>query len=119
MEIIDRFINRQKVKRKEIGILAASALLVASKYEDIYPPNLSEIMRFLNPSDKQTVTRDDIIDMESRILEVLGFAFTFPTSYRFMQRYARIVGLDDTGVSLATYLLQSALCDTEMKNVKP
>jgi cyclin B len=59
--------------------VGVSALLIASKYEEIYPPDTKD---FVYMTDNAYV-KDDVIRMEFEILSMLSFDVTFPTPYRF------------------------------------
>lgn len=52
--------------------------------------------------------------MEFLILSALSFDLTFPTSYRFLERYNRILGDDPHVMSLALFLMELALIDVRM-----
>jgi len=36
--IIDRYLSKEQVKRQHLQLVGVTAMLIASKYEDIYPP---------------------------------------------------------------------------------
>ena len=61
----------------------AAAMLIASKYEEIYPPTLKD---FLTVSENK-FTKAQVIEMEQSILSTLGFKLTAPSAYRFLQRF--------------------------------
>ncbi len=67
-----------------------TALLIASKYEEIYPPELKD---FVFITDK-AYTKEDVLQMEYQILNILSFDITFPTTHRFIERYMKLVGDD-------------------------
>lgn len=50
-------------------------MLIASKYEEIYPP---EIKDFVYITDR-AYTRDEILEMEAKILRTLEFNVTSPS----------------------------------------
>ena len=39
ISIIDRYLSVEQVKRQYLQLVGVTAMLIASKYEDIYPPN--------------------------------------------------------------------------------
>lgn len=43
-------------------------------------------------------TKQDVIQMEYTILSTLSFDITFPTSFRFLERFTKLMG-DDTIVN--------------------
>jgi hypothetical protein len=52
--------------------------------------------------------------MEFHILNTLGFDVTFPTSYRFLERYMKILGGDQNAMNFAQFLIELALVDISM-----
>lgn len=59
-------------------------MLIASKYEEIYPP---EVKDFVYVTDR-AYTKNEILDMEGKILSLLTFHLTTPSSLRFLERYS-------------------------------
>lgn len=66
--------------------LGITALHIAGKYEEIYPPELKQILRVTD----NAVSKDEVLALEFKILQTLDFNVTFPSILRFMERYARI-----------------------------
>lgn len=44
VNLIDRFIDRKHVSREELQLVGSSAMFIASKYEEIYPPELNDFV---------------------------------------------------------------------------
>ncbi len=42
--IIDRFLSVQHIRKAQLQILGLTALLIATKYEEIYPPDLRDLL---------------------------------------------------------------------------
>jgi len=57
--------------------------------------------------------------MEFRILSLLDFNMTFPTIYRFIERYSRIAQASEKTFTLAQYFTDSALLDCTLMKEKP
>ena len=64
VNIIDRFLEKTVVTRKELQVIGIAALLIASKYEEIYPPQIKDYIRVTD----KTLTREEILAMEYRML---------------------------------------------------
>lgn len=63
--IIDRYLATDfSLKKSELQILATTALHVAGKYEEIYPPDLKYLLAVTNGK----VTKKDVLEMEFRVL---------------------------------------------------
>lgn len=103
--LIDRFLERRAVKRTKLQLVGCTAMLLASKYEEIYAP---EVRDFVYISDK-AYTHDQILAMESIMLNTLKFNMTVPSSLRFTQRFLKVVNSDTTFDFLVMYILESHL----------
>merc|ERR1712179_125697 len=77
-------------------------MLIASKYEEIYAP---EVCDFVYISDR-AYNREQILAMESIMLNTLGFHLTVPSSLRFGERFSKVSGLTERQVHLVHYLME-------------
>lgn len=102
---IDRFLERRQVSRTKLQLVGCAAMLVAAKYEEMYPP---EVRHFVFISDK-AYTKDQILSMEQIMLGALEFNLTVPTALRFLERWAKVARLNDSQKFLAHYLLELTL----------
>jgi cyclin B len=80
MNIMDRFISKYKVENAEFQLVGISSYLIASKYEDIYPPYVDELSQICN----FIYTTDEIIKKEYEILDGLNFDILYNSSYKFL-----------------------------------
>lgn len=44
VNVIDRFLEKQKVSKSRLQLVGVTALFIASKYEEIYPPELKDFV---------------------------------------------------------------------------
>ncbi|MBS2600094.1 cyclin, partial [Salmonella enterica subsp. enterica serovar Typhimurium] len=44
LAIMDRFLQNQPVSRKKLQLVAVTAMLLASKYEEMYPPAIGDFV---------------------------------------------------------------------------
>jgi S-adenosylmethionine hydrolase len=59
--IIDKFLAiSTNISKQELQILGITALLVAGKYEEIYPPDLKTILKVIN----NVRTKEEVLKME-------------------------------------------------------
>ncbi|XP_042470759.1 G2/mitotic-specific cyclin S13-7-like [Zingiber officinale] len=94
--IIDLYLSTEMTPRNELQLVGVSAMLIASKYEELWAPEVSD---FICIADR-TYTREQILRMEKRILDKLQWNLTVPTPYVFLVRFVK-----------------AAECDTEMNNM--
>ena len=72
--------SKKKITKSQLQLLCVTTLWVASKYEEIYPPELND---FLLVSENK-FTRAEIIKMEKDLLATMNFMITVPSSFRFL-----------------------------------
>ncbi|KAI4300917.1 hypothetical protein L6164_034243 [Bauhinia variegata] len=85
INIIDRFLAIKTVPRRELQLVGISAMLIASKYEEIWPPEVND---FVCLSDR-AYTHEQILVMEKIILGKLEWTLTVPTPYVFLVRFIK------------------------------
>jgi cyclin B len=110
VNIIDRYLEDSQVTRQKLQLVGVTAMLIACKYEEIYAPEIND---FVYVTDK-AYTREEILDMEGKILAKLKFNLTCPSSYRFLERYAKVHNVDERTLNLAKYLIELAMIEYKM-----
>jgi len=112
VNLIDRFLEARQVTRKNLQLVGVTAMLISSKYEEIWAP---EVRDFVYISDK-AYTREQILGMEKQMLNTLGFNLTQPTAFSFMARALKAAGCQfDKQVNMyAGYLAELALVENGM-----
>lgn len=112
VNLIDRFLEIKQVTRRNLQLVGVTAMLIASKYEEIWAP---EVRDFVYISDK-AYTREQILAMEKLMLNTLKFNLTLPTPYNFQARFlkAAAVTADKQVTMLSSYLLELSLVDATM-----
>lgn len=66
--------------------MGVTALLIATKYEEIYPPELKDLLSV----SENKFTRSEVLEMEKDMLLQLEFYVTSPTAYRFLERFRKL-----------------------------
>lgn len=56
--------------------------------------------------------------MEIQVLKIIDFELSFPLSYRFLRRYARVAKLPMDVLTLARYILEASLMDYDLIDEK-
>jgi len=115
VNIIDRFLERQQVKRKRLQLVGVTGMMIAAKFEEIYPPEVSE---FVYITDK-AYTKDEVHQTELQMLTVLEFRVCGPTVAHFFERYQRILNCNETQIYLIRYVLELALLDIKVLRYSP
>nr|XP_043629142.1 G2/mitotic-specific cyclin S13-7-like isoform X2 [Erigeron canadensis] len=85
INIVDRYLSVRTVPRVEFQLVGISALLMACKYEEIWPPQVDDLIAISD----NAYCREQILAMEKAILGHLGWFLTVPTPYVFLVRYTK------------------------------
>ncbi|KAK1427470.1 hypothetical protein QVD17_16156 [Tagetes erecta] len=87
---IDRFLSVNVLNRQRLQLLGVSSMLIASKYEEITPPNTEDFCYITD----HTYTKQEIVKMEADVLKTLKFEMGNPTVKTFLRRFTRIAQED-------------------------
>ena len=90
--------------------MALAAMLIATKYEEIYPPLLKDFVYICD----RLFSASEILEMEKSILFELDFDIQLTSSYRFLERFAKHLKLDKVTFFLSQYMLELGLLDSKM-----
>lgn len=144
VNLIDRYLERIEVSRPKLQLVGVTCLLVASKYEEIYPPELRDLVYICD----RAYTRQDvrcrrsfargcmlvrsfslrcsffllisqILEMEESILKTLEYNITIPSAHVFLVRFLKAGHADKKIVQLSCYILDSTLQSYELLHYLP
>ncbi|OMO70593.1 hypothetical protein COLO4_28567 [Corchorus olitorius] len=109
---IDRFLSLNIINRQKLQLLGVASMLIASKYEEINPPNVEDFCYITD----NTYTKDEVVKMEADILKSLKFELGNPTVKTFLRRFTRVSQEDYKASSLQLeflgyYLAELSLLD--------
>ena len=90
-------------------------MLIACKYEEIVVPPIDH---FIEMTDN-AYTKDQVKIQEWKILHTLEYDLTFPSIYRFLERYAKLANCDGKTFMLAVYLCELTLLEVKMNRWLP
>ncbi|KAF9597804.1 hypothetical protein IFM89_021889 [Coptis chinensis] len=103
--IVDRYLSLKTTTRKELQLLGMSAMLIASKYEEIWAPEVND---FVCISDR-AYTHGQVLAMEKMILGKLEWRLTVPTPYVFLVRFIKAALSDEEMHHMVFFLAELAL----------
>lgn len=112
VNLIDRYLEKRSVNKKQLQLVGITAIFIAAKYEEIYPPRARD---FLLTADN-AYTKQHLIKMEVDMLKVSEFHITFPTPWRFIEKYPEC---SQSCKLLAEYILELGLIEYIMLRYKP
>merc|ERR1719357_2342696 len=99
---IDRFLSSMSVQRAKLQLVGTAAMFIASKYEEIYPPDVGEFVYITD----DTYNKRQVLRMEHLVLKVLKFSVSPPTAYFFVNHLAKMAGCTDKTTALAQFLAE-------------
>ncbi|EME30853.1 Cyclin-A2 [Galdieria sulphuraria] len=112
---IDRFLSRCSVSKKNLQLLGVVCLLVASKYEEKYPPHVDEFVYITD----NTYTKEEVLSMEMLVMKVLKFSFTAASSYQFASIFGSWGNLNEVVKSISFFLCDLSLVDFSLSKYLP
>jgi G2/mitotic-specific cyclin-B, other len=115
VNLIDRFLSLKNVSKSKLQLLGVTALFVASKYEEIYPPDADD---FINVT-ANSYSREDLFKMEKLLLITLEFNCTVASSFIFLERYTKIIKSNEKIKQMAHYFSELCLLEHVFLKYKP
>lgn len=107
VKLADYYFSKKNVPRSKLQLVAFVGYLLASKFEERWPPTFDDMI-YLS---ENVYTREHFIETEMSMLEVLDFDINIPTSYRYLRRYAKCIGMDMASLTCARFYLELSLVD--------
>ncbi|XP_041041283.1 G2/mitotic-specific cyclin-B1-like [Carcharodon carcharias] len=115
VSILDRFLQDNPVTKKNLQLVGITAMLVASKYEEIYPPEIGDFVIITD----EAYTSAQIRQMERLILKKLDFSLGKPLPLHFLRRASKVAEVSTEQHALAKYLMELTMGDYEMVHYPP
>ncbi|XP_040904938.1 cyclin-A2 [Toxotes jaculatrix] len=106
---IDRFLSSMSVLRGKLQLVGTAAMLLASKFEEIYPPEVAEFVYITD----DTYTKKQVLRMEHLVLKVLSFDLAAPTIYQFLTQYFLHQSVTKQVENLSMYLGELSLIESD------
>ncbi|XP_056095632.1 cyclin-A1 [Rhinichthys klamathensis goyatoka] len=106
---LDRFLSCMSVLRGKLQLVGTAAVLLAAKYEEVYPPEVDEFVYITDDS----YTKKQLLRMEQHLLRVLAFDMTVPTVHQFLMQYTLEEQICARTVNLALFLSELSLLEVD------
>uniref|UniRef100_A0A5B7AJ50 Putative cyclin-A1-1-like n=1 Tax=Davidia involucrata TaxID=16924 RepID=A0A5B7AJ50_DAVIN len=112
---IDRYLSGNIINRQRLQLLGVACMMIAAKYEEICAPQVEEFCCITD----NTYFKEEVLQMESAVLNYLKFEMTAPTAKCFLRRFVRAAeGSNEVPSmqleSLASYLTELSLLEYTM-----
>ncbi|CAK1544300.1 unnamed protein product [Leptosia nina] len=99
--------EREHLTKEELQLLGASALFIASKFDERIPPLVDDFLYICDGA----YTLNQLLKMEMKILKTINYDLGVPLSYRFLRRYARCARVSMPTLTLARFVLEQCLLE--------
>lgn len=99
---IDSSLSLIVVNRNKLQLLGITCMLIAAKYEEIYPPTIDD---FVYISDS-TYTKQQVLNMESLLLTSLNFRLSAATPWEFARRFCGAANLCERTTMLSHFITE-------------
>lgn len=113
VDILNRYIRLEYVGRGDLQLIGAASLMIASKYEEIYPPEVGEFVYIC----AGTYTRDLLLDAERDLLAALKYKLSAPLSWHYLNWLGKRVEVNERMLHLAQYYLELTLQERRFATV--
>lgn len=115
VNIIDRFLTVQVVTLRKIQLVGITALFIASKYEEVAVPALSEMTYMVDNG----YLPEEILNAERYMLTKLNFSLGWPGPMSFLRKISKADDYDVDTRTLAKYFCEVAFMDSRFVGVPP
>ncbi|XP_076465626.1 G2/mitotic-specific cyclin-B-like isoform X2 [Babylonia areolata] len=113
--ILDRYLQQKPVLRNKLQLVGVTSMLVASKYEEMFAPEVADFVYITD----NAYTKAEIREMERDILRTLNFSFGRPLCLHFLRRNSKAGQVDATKHTLAKYLMELTVTEYDMVHLLP
>ncbi|CAH9076842.1 unnamed protein product [Cuscuta europaea] len=120
VNLIDRFLSENYIEKRKLQLLGVTCMLIASKYEEICAPRVEEFCCITD----NTYSREEVLKMESHVLNLLDFQLSTPTTKKFLRRFVQAAQTSYQVPSvelefMANYLAELTLVDYSFLKILP
>ena len=117
---LDRFLSVDHVKNGPIPayllqLVCIACMFLAAKYEEIMYPCVADFVRMTD----NCFTRQQLLQMESRVLNSLQFSMNAPTINAFLMPLLRVSKANNTAKHLSCFIAELTLLDYDMIKYRP
>ncbi|XP_055694112.1 G2/mitotic-specific cyclin-B-like [Lutzomyia longipalpis] len=114
--LIDRYLQqRKKLSRKLLQLVGITALLLASKYEEMRPPSIHDFVHITDNS----YTDREVRQMEISMLQSMEFNLSRPQPIHFLRRFSKAANATKDIHGAAKYFLELISLEYTMVHLWP
>ena len=110
VNIIDKYLEKELVRRTHLQLVGITAFLLACKFQEIYPPEMKDFP----PLTENTYSLYDMKDMEGKMLVSLEFNLCFTTSLALLNIMNKKIKMVSREYNFCLCLLYLSLIEYKM-----
>lgn len=114
LNIMDRFLSKNKVSLSKLQLLAVTSLFIAAKFEEINAPKLVNYSYITDGA----ASVEDIKNAEMFMLESLNFDISWPNPMNFLRRISKADNYNTETRSMSKFILEYAYCCPQFIHLK-
>src|ERR1700738_2179801 len=101
VNLVDRFLSARTISMETLQLVGITALLVASKYEEVMAPALENFIMIADGG----YTEEDILRAERYMLKIINFDLSYPNPMNFLRRISKADDYDIHCRTIAKYFI--------------
>jgi cyclin B len=110
IQIFDRYLSKIDLNTEKTELLLLSSFMLASKHNEIDYVNMQETLQLA----QNKFTKEQVIEMESEILDKMEFEILAPTMCEYFTLFASFLNLSEAKINHGFYVLNIVLVDFHM-----
>jgi len=115
VNLIDRFLQIWQISRNKLQLVGVTCLLIACKYEEIYPPIVKDVVYITD----NAYSEAEILQMEQAVLTTLEFEVHITSPFRFFERFCYLVKPTKSEELFAQFMMEGSLTQYSMIKYSP
>lgn len=115
VHMLDRYCSEERVPRAKLQLVGVTALFLATKHEEIYPPEVRDCVYITD----RAYDRQEVLDMEQKILKALNWKISMPTAYPFLDRFLSMTKASELTQHAAHYYMERTLQEHDLLEYRP
>ena len=115
INIIDRYLEKKTINRNYLQLVGVTSLLIACKYEEIYPPETKALVYITDNAYEQK----ELIDMEVDILKTLNFDVTIVSIVKYIEYIKIKMNYNNFQLNQIMYFAELSIINYNMLKYSP
>ena len=117
--IFDRVNTTLKVSKDQASAVMLVSLLVASKFEEIFPPSVKHIIKRGLELGITDFTNQKVYDIEHEILKAIKYDLSYPNPFNFLRRASKADDYNSETRTVAKYFMELSIVELKLVPFTP